>query len=378
MNNKTTILVIDDETALRTGLAAVLKRNGYDVIIAGDGKEGLEKAKESLPDLILSDVMMPPPNGFELRKIMSQDDELSPIPFIFLTARTGVEDRVSGIRDGADDYITKPFETEELLARIEALLRRVKREQAYGREQMKAATDQEMETLKREILQNYHHELRTPLTNILMPLQLAEKNKFNSPEELNKFIKLALSNVDRLDSLVADLILLSNIDYGNLNCIRQPTEIGNHIIKNLERRLDRYKKKELKFLTEIDSPEEISVPRREFIQAVVHLADNAFKFSPIKGNVKFVLKSNANSGVAIQVHDDGPGIQPALREKVFDRYFQSSRGNTRENEGLGVGLTIARAVFESLGGYVEIADSAAGCSVRAVIPDIRPEDTVYE
>lgn len=211
-----------------------------------------------------------------------------------------------------------------------------------------------------------------------MPLQLAEKNKFNSPEELNKFIKIALSNVDRLDSLVADLILLSNIDHGNLNCIRQPTEVGNHIIKKLKKRLDRYKTKELKFLTEIDSPEEISVPRREFVQAVVHLADNAFKFGPIKGNVKFVLKSSANSGVSIQVHDDGPGIKPDLREKVFDRYFQSSQGNTRENEGLGVGLTITRAVFESLGGYVNIVDSANGCSVRAEIPDIRHVDIVYE
>src|SRR5678815_3173720 len=85
----------------------------------------MQKAKEVLPDLILSDVMMPPPNGFELRRLMGQDPHLAPIPFIFLTARSGVEDRVNGIRDGADDYITKPFVTDELFARIEAVLRRV-------------------------------------------------------------------------------------------------------------------------------------------------------------------------------------------------------------------------------------------------------------
>ncbi|HEX2989224.1 MAG TPA: response regulator, partial [Anaerolineales bacterium] len=188
-----TILIIDDEPALRLGLAAKIKRQGYEVVTASDGLDGLQKAKECLPDLILSDVMMPPPNGFELRRLMSQDPKLASIPFIFLTARTGVGDRVSGIRDGADDYITKPFETEELLARLEAVLRRVNREQARGREEMRESARQDMEKLKQEILQNFHHEMRTPLTNIVMPLELVVNNRFESPEEQVQFIRMALS-----------------------------------------------------------------------------------------------------------------------------------------------------------------------------------------
>src|SRR5687768_18608335 len=129
MENKPTILIIDDEPALLLGLTAIIRRHGYNVITAADGNEGLRKAREAMPDLILSDVMMPPPNGFELRRIMSLDSDLASIPFIFLTARSNVEDRVSGMREGADDYITKPFATEELLARIEAVFRRVKTEQ---------------------------------------------------------------------------------------------------------------------------------------------------------------------------------------------------------------------------------------------------------
>ncbi|HVF24346.1 MAG TPA: response regulator, partial [Anaerolineales bacterium] len=179
MENKPTILIIDDEPALLLGLAATIRRQDYNVITAEDGNEGLRKAREAMPDLVLSDVMMPPPNGFELRRLMSLDPVLSPIPFIFLTARSNVEDRVSGIREGADDYITKPFETEELIARIEAVLRRVKTEQARGRDQMKAIAQQDMDKLRNEILQNFHHELRTPLTNILMPLELAANNRFS-------------------------------------------------------------------------------------------------------------------------------------------------------------------------------------------------------
>ena len=83
MDDKRTILIVDDEPALLMGLAATIRRHGYTVITATDGNEGLQKAKESLPDLILSDVMMPPPNGFELRKLMNLDPDLASTPFIF-------------------------------------------------------------------------------------------------------------------------------------------------------------------------------------------------------------------------------------------------------------------------------------------------------
>lgn len=369
-----TILIIDDEPALLLGLAATIRRQGYTVLTAIDGKDGLQKAKESLPDLIVSDVMMPPPNGFELRKLMSADPQLASIPFIFLTARSSVEDRVSGLKDGADDYITKPFETEELFARIEAVFRRVQTEQARGRDQMKVIAQQEMEKLKQEILQNFHHELRTPLTNILMPLELAANNKFTNPEEQTRFLKMALSNADRLESLATDLILLSNIDQGNLNTIRQPIDIQANILSPVRKRLERYKNKNLNFVFECPEQGAISAPRREFVHSLVHLADNAFKFSNENGNVYFIITPGQSGGVTVQIRDEGPGIPAELREKVFERFYQISQGDDREYEGLGVGLTIARSVFRKIGGDVEIVDSPKGCSIRASFPDVGPDE----
>ncbi len=377
MEDKTTILIVDDEPALLMGLAATIRRHGYNVITATNGRDGLQKAKEALPDLILSDVMMPPPNGFELRKMMSLDSDLASIPFIFLTARSNPEDRVSGIREGADDYITKPFVTEELLARIEAVFRRVETEQARGREQMKALAQEDMNKLRHEILQNFHHELRTPLSNILMPLELAANNKFSDPEEQSKFIKIALSNADRLESLVTDLILMSNIDQGNLNTIRQPIDVDMHIMTPVRKRLERYKFKELELVTDISELGRITASRREFSHALVHLMDNAFKFSFEKGQVRLTVQPGPNGGVSILVQDDGPGIPLELCEKVFELFYQASQGDRREYEGLGVGLTIARAIFRSLNGDVQILDSPQGCWVRAFIPDHGPEDIVY-
>jgi two-component system, sensor histidine kinase and response regulator len=377
MDKNSTILIIDDEPALLLGLAAKIKRQGYHVVTASDGSEGMEKAKEVMPDLILSDVMMPPPNGFELRRLMGQDPHLASIPFIFLTARSGVEDRVNGIRDGADDYITKPFVTEELFARIEAVLRRVTVARERGREEVRASAQQDMEKLKREILQNFHHEMRTPLSNIIMPLELVVNNKFEDPEQQIQFVRTALSSVDRLESLVTDFILLTNIDHGDLNRIRQRIDITNHILLPIQKRLARYKSKELSFVSEVKGAGDIMAPRRELIHALVHLVDNSFKFSPDRGKVKFTLEIDMNGGATIMVEDEGPGISLDLHEKVFERYYQISQGDSREQEGLGVGLFIARAIFSSLGGSVTILNSSNGSWVKAVLPNLRPEDISY-
>src|SRR5258706_605697 len=319
-------------------------------------------------------------NGKKIERcVLNSGDliSLAKINIMFVTARAGVEDRISGIRDGADDYISKPFVMEELLARIDGLLRRVRASEDRGREQMKEIARQDMERLQKEILQNFHHELRTPLMNISMPLELAVNHKFTDPAEQSKFIRMALSNVDKLDSLVADIVVLSNIEHGDLNSVRQSVDIKDHILTPAYKRLERYKTKELDFVHQVENNGEVKAPRREFLQAVLHLIDNAFKVSPQKGKVHLNIRSGTNGGVKIEVSDEGPAISMQEREKVFDRFYQISRGDNRDYDGLGVGLTIARAVFESLKGYVKIADSATGCLVVAELPDVSAEDTVY-
>ncbi len=377
MDSKPTILVVDDEPAIRMGLAATISRHGYSVVIAEDGKDAIVKAREILPDLILSSVMMPAKNGFEMRREMSTDPQLASIPFIFLTARGGVEDRISGIRDGADDYISKPFVSEELIARIEAVLRRVKTERDRGREQARATAQEEMEKFRIEIMQNFRHELRTPLGNVVMSLEMAVSHKFEDPGEQGQFIRIALSNADRLESLVSDMILLSDIDQNDLNNVRQQIDPVHHIIAPMQKRLQRYEDKNLVFGPHMDVEGMIMAPRREFSQALAHLADNAFKFSPDHGRVELTVRSSANGGAIIILQDDGPGIPFELREKAFEHFYQISQGDHREYQGLGVGLTIARAIFSSLGGDVRIVSSEKGCRVEATLPDLRSEDILF-
>jgi DNA-binding response OmpR family regulator len=119
------ILIIEDETAMRTALSDLLASEGYRPLTAADGERGLVRALDEKPDLILLDIMMPKLDGFalcaELRRLSNA------VPVLMLTAKGQVEDRVTGLDAGADDYLVKPFSTEELLARVRALLRRLER-----------------------------------------------------------------------------------------------------------------------------------------------------------------------------------------------------------------------------------------------------------
>src|SRR5947199_3280208 len=120
------ILVIEDELPMRTALQDILAAEGYRVLGAADGERGVKRAVDEKPDLILLDVMMPKLDGYavceELRRLANA------VPVLMLTAKGQVEDRVAGLDAGADDYLVKPFSTEELLARVRALLRRIQRQ----------------------------------------------------------------------------------------------------------------------------------------------------------------------------------------------------------------------------------------------------------
>lgn len=127
MSDKQTILVVDDEQDLLDLIEYNLKKEGFHVLKAEDGKEGIEVAREHNPSLVLLDIMMPKMDGLEVVEQMRNDDELKHIPIIFLTARGDEKTEVEGLNKGGDDYIAKPISTTKLISRIKAVLRRVEK-----------------------------------------------------------------------------------------------------------------------------------------------------------------------------------------------------------------------------------------------------------
>ena len=127
------VLLIDDDPHQLFAASLIVKRFGFEVVTAGDGASGLERAREDLPDIIVCDIMMPTPNGFELKALLAADPRTAEIPFIFLTARVFQADKLAALDHGVDDYITKPFNPDELAARIRAVLRRYETGRRQGR-----------------------------------------------------------------------------------------------------------------------------------------------------------------------------------------------------------------------------------------------------
>jgi two-component system sensor histidine kinase/response regulator len=360
-----TILIIDDEKNLLLGIARRLERTGYKVYMASSGNEGYDLARQYHPDIILSDIGMPPPNGFELRQMLSEEVSTANIPFIFLTAKASMEDKLHGLDLGADDYITKPFDIQELLARVQAVLRRAEKGRQEGLHIAEAKVDQ----LRKAISTNLSHELRTPLGQIMMSLQTVMRQRAaeNPSEEIDWSIQAALNSADKLKQLVNDLIILHTIDAGELSTFRQAIDVNYEIKVPIEKRAQSWNKN-LKIEFGIHPEVRIYAPRLEFTQAITHLLDNAAKFSPEAGKIRVLVLPNGEGGCIITIADEGPGIPAELREKVFERYYQIDAGDARQHGGLGVGLTIVRSIAASLGGTVKILDSEKGCRVQLTLP----------
>jgi DNA-binding response OmpR family regulator len=132
-----TVLLVEDEQTLSETLRYNLEREGYGVIVAGDGVQGLELARHERPDLVILDIMLPRLDGFSVCRILRQESD---VPILMLTARQDEVDRIAGLELGADDYVSKPFSLGELLARVRAIMRRTDRQPTTSREVLDAGT----------------------------------------------------------------------------------------------------------------------------------------------------------------------------------------------------------------------------------------------
>ncbi len=124
MEKKKKIILIEDDKPVREGIEILLEKKGFKVLAAGDGAAGLSLIRKNIPDLIISDIMMPVMNGLSLKQLLEEDEELASIPFIFLTAKADIKDIRIGMESGADDYIVKPFDASDLIKAINVRLKK--------------------------------------------------------------------------------------------------------------------------------------------------------------------------------------------------------------------------------------------------------------
>ncbi|MFZ5917006.1 MAG: response regulator [Chloroflexota bacterium] len=352
------ILLIDDEPQLQVALSKYLGRAGYEVVTASCGEEAIQLLQHVSPDLIICDIMMPGMNGLDLRQQLDQDPDLKNTPFIFLTAKGQLRDRLEGLHVGADDYVVKPFEPAELEARIEALLRRVARH--------RDAAAQSVEDLKDNILANVTHELRTPMAVVRSTLELMLEGAFGSDVvQEHTFLARALESTRSLQRLIDNLLLIASLDDKELELFLSSFSV-QALLQQSRIKLSHVNPERRVILHRPEPPDLTVCADRRFLEMVLgQLLDNADRFSPAEGTIE-VMAGARDEGVFVTVADRGEGIAPAHLPHIFRRFYQADMSSTRAHSGLGCGLFLVKVLVEAHGGRVEV-DSQPGKGSRFTI-----------
>ncbi len=355
------ILIVDDMPMNLRMLESILTKAGYKITSAESAAEAFEIMEHILPDLILSDVVMPEMDGFELCSRLKDSEATREIPLIFLTAKTGTGEIVKGFRSGGVDYLTKPFNATELLARVQTHLelKRSKMELKEKSEKLK-----EMDRAKSRFFANISHEFRTPLTLIMGPL---EQLLSEAPEKAAKDnVRLMLRNSQRLLNLINQLLELAKFESGKIQLRASPQNIVPFVksIVMCFESLVVQNKVNLVFLKTEDHMTVYFDPEK-LEKIVSNLLSNAFKYTPAHGEITVSLKSFPpgdrfpSGGVEISVRDTGSGIPPDRLPHIFDRFFTEEGRARQRQKGVGIGLALAKELAEIHHGEIDVRNHPA-------------------
>lgn len=334
------LLVVEDDQMLRKNLLDLLEGEGYETYGAENGKVGLKIAKDILPDLILCDIVMPVMDGFELLDELQKDNSTKTIPFVFLTGKVEREYLRRGMDLGADDYLFKPFDIQELLNVIKARLKK------------KEIAAIAIKSLQEQIALKLPHELRTPLVPILGYSSLIEdENDINKIKEMVRSIKFSGRILyDRIEKflLYKDLIVNQNIkDYLNTNISTLITdESFLSYISTLNAELNPLKRIKLNI-----EPQPVMICEPLLKQLVKELIENGLKFSEPDKKV-LVNGHKSKDYYIIDITDNGKGMSPEEIKSVtaFNKFGEKKLSEA----GLGLGLAIVKKITELYNGYLLI------------------------
>ena len=349
------ILIIDDDPMARETLEALLYREGYELLFATSGIDALQRMKELAPDVILLDVMMPQMTGFEACQYLKSTPEFRHIPIILVTALDGTEELVRGLNAGADEFISKPVNSQELRARIRSMLR------------IKTQYDELERTLHlRELLSNMIvHDMRNPLAAILLYIQLLKRKGTLTPEQA-KYFELVHSEAQQLNTFLDDILMLAKMEKGKLLLMRTAVDMEQFVSELMTKYTDTANSQGVQFvfMHQPNCAPTVLLDLNLIQRVIDNLIANALKFSEPNSKVTLCIEypsldnNQANLPLLrVKVMDEGPGIQLADRERIFDKYEIVDMKQAGKSQ-VGLGLAFCKLVVEAHGGRI-FADNNA-------------------
>lgn len=342
MKRNPKILVVDDEERNLRLLEAMLIPLGHEILLSQNGEEALERVKTSIPDLILLDIMMPKYDGFMVCEILKRDPLTKEIPVIFLTAKTDTESILKGFGLGAVDYIGKPFNSMELIARVKTHLS-LKQTQMELRE-ANAAKDKFFSIIA--------HDLKNPFSSLLgyTGILLKKYDEYDDERKI-QMIKAIRESSERVLSLLENLLDWSQKQLGQMNCDPELINLAQIALENISLLESPAKSKNIIIYSNIDE-DTMAFGDLNMIKMVFrNLISNAIKFTNLEGEIQLSCKEIGDYQEVV-ISDTGVGIAEEDLENLFRIDVHHSTEGTKKERGSGLGLLLCKEFIEENGGKI--------------------------
>lgn len=340
------LLIVDDSSGVRDVLAIKLQREGYVVSTAENAHDALALLDGRSFDLMLLDVRLPDMNGLTLLRQLREQQNLLDMPIIMISGLGQPEDVVSALRDGANDYVTKPFDLGIVLARVRTQL---------ALKELKQAKDR--------FLQIASHDLKKPIMLVLdIARQLRLDFQPGSPrtDDDHSSLSFIIETGEYMQGIVEDLLNWGALREGRLRLTTLPTDLGAVVRQAVTRNSVYASSKRINLKMEFTSNiPTIQADDSRIMQVLENLIGNAIKFSP-EDKMITVRTFRDGDSLACEVSDQGPGIPDAEREKLFVAYSRLSNRPTGGETSSGLGLAICREMIHLHGGEIGARNNPSG------------------